>query len=121
LWMGRRDYALLLTMYNSGARVSEIVTLTRQQVHFGHSTFLQLHGKGRKERTIPLWPDTARVLKKWFHELGAMGAPMAFPHGPGPPLSPLWCQVSSPTRCPTRGGGLPEPLHQDHHPACGEA
>jgi len=86
-WMGRRDYALLLTMYNSGARVSAIVTLTRQQVHVGQSTFLQLHGKGRKERTIPLWPDTARVLKTWFHELGAMGAPMAFPNARGNPLS----------------------------------
>jgi integrase/recombinase XerD len=86
-WMGRRDYALLLTMYNSGARVSEIVTLTRQQVHFGQSTFLQLHGKGRKERTIPLWPDTARVLQTWFHELGAIGAPMAFPNARGNPLS----------------------------------
>ena len=43
-WIGRRDHALLLTMYNSGARVSEIVTLTRHQVHFGATTFLQLHG-----------------------------------------------------------------------------
>ena len=38
-WSGRRDYALLLTLYNSGARVSEITTLRRQQVCFGASTF----------------------------------------------------------------------------------
>jgi site-specific recombinase XerD len=34
-WRGRRDHALLLTMYNSGARESEMVTLTRPQVLFG--------------------------------------------------------------------------------------
>jgi integrase/recombinase XerD len=40
-WLGRRDHALLLTMYHSGARVSEMVTLTQPQVHFGATTFLQ--------------------------------------------------------------------------------
>src|SRR5439155_5818120 len=50
-WGGRRDYALLLTLYNSGARVSEVTTLQREQVCFGPPTFLQLKGKGRKERT----------------------------------------------------------------------
>ena len=86
-WIGRRDHALLLTLYNSGARVTEMVTLTRPQVHFGATTFLQLHGKGRKERTVPLWPDTARVLKSWFQELEAFGRPMAFPNTRGNPLS----------------------------------
>ena len=62
-WSGRRDHALLLTLYNSGARVSEVTTLKRAQVCFGASTFVQLLGKGRKERTVPLWPDTAQVLK----------------------------------------------------------
>src|SRR2546426_10751293 len=68
-WSGRRDYALLLTLYNSGARVSEVTALRREQVRFGASTFLQLVGKGRKERTVPLWPNTAQVLKAWFDEL----------------------------------------------------
>src|SRR5712691_11420457 len=62
-WSGRRDYALLLTLYNSGARVSEVTALRREQVRFGASTFLQLVGKGRKERTVPLWSDTARVVQ----------------------------------------------------------
>lgn len=67
-WLGRRDHALLLTMYNSGARASEITGLCRAQVHFDTTTYLQLHGKGRKERTVPLWPKTARVLQQWFRE-----------------------------------------------------
>jgi integrase/recombinase XerD len=86
-WSGRRDYALLLTLYNSGARVSEITTLRRQQVCFGASTFLQLTGKGRKERTVPLWPETARVLRVWFEELGDDARQMAFPNARGKALS----------------------------------
>ena len=76
-WSGRRDYALLLTLYNSGARVSEVTTLKRGQICFGASTFVQLLGKGRKERTVPLWPE----------ELGEDAGPMAFPNARGKALS----------------------------------
>ena len=86
-WSGRRDYALLLTLYNSGARVSEVTALKREQVCFGASTFLQLTGKGRKERTVPLWTNTAQVLKAWFEELGEKAWPIAFPNGRGKALS----------------------------------
>ena len=86
-WIGRRDHALLMTMYNSGARVSEMTTLRCKQVCFGATTFLQLHGKGRKERTIPLWPQTRRVLQIWFEELGRDGHQVAFPSVRGGALS----------------------------------
>jgi len=86
-WVGRRDYALLLTLYNSGARVSEITSLKREQVCFDTCTFLQLIGKGRKERTVPLWQETARVLKAWFEELGRSTGDIAFPNARGKALS----------------------------------
>jgi site-specific recombinase XerD len=86
-WSGRRDHALLLTMYNSGARVSEMTSLQRNQVHFGASTFLELHGKGRKERTVPFWPHTPRVLQAWFHELGGKSGNVAFPNARGQALT----------------------------------
>ena len=86
-WIGRRDHALLLTLYNSGARVSEVTTLHRHQVCFGTPTFLQLTGKGRKERTVPLWPQTSRMLQAWFAELGEDGGRTAFPNTRGRPLS----------------------------------
>jgi len=67
--LGRRDHALLLTMYNSGARVSEIMTMDAKQLEFGaRSSYVHLHGKGRKERTVPLWPKTADALRKWIRE-----------------------------------------------------
>jgi integrase/recombinase XerD len=86
-WCGRRDYALLLTMYNTGARVSEISFLHQNQVRFGMKSHVQLHGKGRKERLIPLWPRTARILKEWFRETGPRDSAAAFPNVRGEPLS----------------------------------
>jgi integrase/recombinase XerD len=86
-WNGRRDHALLLTLYNSGARVSEVISLRCSQVHFGTSTFLQLHGKGRKERTVPLWPKTANILRAWFRELEGNENNLVFPSVRGRPLT----------------------------------
>jgi integrase/recombinase XerD len=86
-WQGRRDHALLLTLYNSGARVSEMTALQCHQVHFGACSFLHLTGKSRKERSVPLWPMTARTLKAWFVELAAKSITTAFPSVRGRPLS----------------------------------
>jgi integrase/recombinase XerD len=57
---------LLLTMYNSGARVSEVASLQRRHIQIGSTSSLELHGKGRKERRVPIWPRTARTLKAWL-------------------------------------------------------
>ena len=86
-WQGRRDHALLLTLYNSGARVSEVTGLQRSQVRFGVSSYLHLHGKGRKERTVPLWPKTGRTLQAWFRELEGKPHLLAFPSARGTLLS----------------------------------
>jgi integrase/recombinase XerD len=86
-WVGRRNHALLVTLYKSGARVSEITTLKQGQIHVAEPTCVQLVGKGRKERTIPLWADTARMLRGWFQELGEDAAHVAFPSARGTPLS----------------------------------
>jgi site-specific recombinase XerD len=59
---GTRDYALLLFLYNSGARVSEAAQLLIQDIDW-HNRAVQILGKGRKVRTCPLWPDTIRVLR----------------------------------------------------------
>jgi integrase/recombinase XerD len=86
-WGGQRDYTLLLTFYNSGARVSEITSLKRSQVRLGATSFLQLHGKGRKEREVPLWPKTARTLKLWLNASTVSPDSPVFPSARGTPLS----------------------------------
>jgi integrase/recombinase XerD len=88
-WAGRRDHALLLTLYNTGARVSEITGLQQTDVKFGIKSFVQFTGKGRKERAVPLWPTTTRVLRAWFQELQSdhRHAAVAFPNARGKALS----------------------------------
>ena len=89
-WAGRRDHALLLTLYNTGARVSEITGLQRSQVQFGTKSFAQFKGKGRKERAVPLWSSTSRTLRTWFEELNSDAryhAATAFPNARGAALS----------------------------------
>ena len=86
-WTGQRDYVLLLTMYNSGARVSEIASLRRRHIQIDSTSFLEIHGKGRKERNVPIWPKTARTLKTWVETCATSPDSPAFPNARGGPLS----------------------------------
>lgn len=60
---GRRDYALLATMFNTGARVQEIVDLRARDLQLVRPFQIRLFGKGKKERFCPLWPQTSQVLR----------------------------------------------------------
>ena len=59
---GRRDYALLLFLYNTGARASEVAKVTIADFTFDALASVRLFGKGRKVRTCPLWARTAKIL-----------------------------------------------------------
>jgi integrase/recombinase XerD len=59
---GQRDYALLLFLYNSGARASEAANLRIVDVDW-HVKFVRIIGKGNKQRTCPLWNDTIEQLR----------------------------------------------------------
>jgi integrase/recombinase XerD len=59
---GRRDYAMLLFLYNSGARASEAAALTAANLDY-HARSLQILGKGNKWRRCPLWPATLDILR----------------------------------------------------------
>jgi integrase/recombinase XerD len=69
-WTGRRDRALFTVMYNTGARVSEIIALRASDVILDGSLCAHIQGKGRKQRSIPLWRKTASILRAWKRELG---------------------------------------------------
>lgn len=89
-WNGRRDHALLLTLYNSGARVSEITAVRCSDLTLDAPASLKLHGKGRKERAVPLWSKTAQTLRIWLEELAGHGSrfgDLVFPSARSRPLS----------------------------------
>lgn len=63
---GYRDYLLFLILYNTGARVSEIVNLKISDISFGDQSYVLLRGKGRKERTTPLWKKTDQLIQDYI-------------------------------------------------------
>jgi site-specific recombinase XerD len=86
-WSGHRDHVLLTTLYNTGARVSEIVALRVDSVALGRSPFVRLHGKGRKDRAVPLWKKTATALTRWLRVTGLGPEAPLFPNRWDTPLS----------------------------------
>jgi site-specific recombinase XerD len=60
---GRRDDALLRLLYNSGARAQEIVDLNVNHIRFSRPYYVRIFGKGRRERTCPLWVETVQAIK----------------------------------------------------------
>jgi site-specific recombinase XerD len=60
---GYRDYALLLFLYNTGARADESARLTIANLDLGNSAFAKFVGKGRKVRIVPLWTSTVGILQ----------------------------------------------------------
>lgn len=65
---GRRDRALLLFLYNTGARVQELTGVRASDLHLSRPPQVLLRGKGRKERICPFWASTARVLRDLLRE-----------------------------------------------------
>jgi site-specific recombinase XerD len=86
---GARDYALLATMFNTGARVQEIADLRFRDLQLNKPFQVRLFGKGRKERYCPIWPQTASVLRSFCKAREPESQPEAhvFLNHRGAPLS----------------------------------
>ena len=67
---GRRDLCLLSLLYDTGARISEILSLKVRDVHLSNPAKVILYGKGRKLREVPLLPNTALHLQQYVTEHG---------------------------------------------------
>ena len=65
---GRRDLALLSLMYDSGARVQEIIDLTVKDFTAGSNPILVLTGKGNKMRRVPIMCNTAKIVERYISE-----------------------------------------------------
>ena len=67
---GIRDYALLSTMFNTGARAQEVVDIRGNDLQLTKPSNITIHGKGKKMRIVPIWPQTAQVLLDHVEEYG---------------------------------------------------
>jgi integrase/recombinase XerD len=84
-----RDKALLLLLYNTGARVSEIVELKVPELRLDGAAQVKLLGKGNKYRSCPLWPETVEALHDYLKQRTPKdpAAPQLFLNANGSPLT----------------------------------
>ena len=64
--LGLRDYALIQFLYNTGVRVSEALSLSVGALELSAPRQVRVHGKGRKDRTCPLWRSTTALLRRYI-------------------------------------------------------
>lgn len=65
-WSSQRDHLLLAMLYNTGARVSEIIGVRVVDVVLDGGACVHLLGKGRKQRSVPLWSTTVVEVRAWL-------------------------------------------------------
>lgn len=82
-WTGQRDRIMLATLYNTGARVSELIGLRVADLILDGSPCVRLHGKGRKDRRVPLWRSTAAHLRQWLSRIDRSPDGPLFPSATG--------------------------------------
>jgi site-specific recombinase XerD len=84
---GIRDRAMLYLCFAGGLRVSELIGLCIDQMTLQGQASILVHGKGRKERRLPLWKETASALRAWLAVRGAASAPELFLNAQGRPMT----------------------------------
>lgn len=81
--LGIRDRAMLHLCFACGLRVSELVGLPLAQVSLHRTPSIRVFGKGRKERSLPLWKETATDLRAWLAVRGPVRIPELFVNAEG--------------------------------------
>lgn len=72
-WTSQRDHLLLAMLYNTGARVSEIIGVRVADVVLDGPACVHLRGKGRKQRSVPLWKTTVQEIRAWLRRNPTLG------------------------------------------------
>ena len=65
-WTSQRDHLLLAMLYNTGARISEMIGVRVADVVLDTAACVHLLGKGRKQRAVPLWKTTVSEVRRWL-------------------------------------------------------
>lgn len=84
---GVRDRAMLHIASAGGLRVSELVGLRLEDLRFDAQLTIRVYGKGRRERALPLWKETASAVRAWLAIRGAAAVPEVFLNSRGQQLT----------------------------------
>jgi site-specific recombinase XerD len=77
-WAGTRDRAMLHVCFAAGLRVSELIGLRLEDLSLQPHASILVHGKGRRERSLPLWKQTAEALRAWLAVRETLTVPELF-------------------------------------------
>jgi integrase/recombinase XerD len=86
-WAGIRDRAMLHLTFAAGLRVSELISLRLEDLTLHPQASILVHGKGRRERCLPLWKQTAAALRAWLAVREAGPAPELFVNARRQPMT----------------------------------
>lgn len=119
--LGVRDRAMVHLCFAGGLRVSELVGVLLENVELGRTPSVMVRGKGRKERCLPLWKETARDIRAWLSLRGAPRTPELFVNAEGAAMTRAGFEYvldkhvrKAAMSCPSLGGRTVSP-HQLRH------
>ena len=84
---GVRDRAMMHLCFAGGLRVSELISVLTENLSLQRGASVTIQGKGRKERCLPLWKETARDLRAWLSVRGAVRVPEVFVNARDDPMT----------------------------------
>lgn len=118
---GIRDRAMLHLCFAGGLRVSELVGLPLENVRLEQAPSIRVLGKGRRERCLPLWKETAADVRAWIAVRGTPPAPELFVNAEGAAMTRAGFEYildkhvcTARKRCPSLNGRSVSP-HQLRH------
>jgi integrase/recombinase XerD len=100
-WSGARDRVLFQLLYNTGARIAELIGLNIGDITFTETASVRFRGKGRKERSVPLWKTTRDSLRAWLRGR------------PADPVTPVFLEPSRRPPDPLGRTGSARRRHQE--------
>jgi integrase/recombinase XerD len=86
-WAGIRDRAMLHLSFAAGLRVSELTGLRLEDLSLHPHASILVHGKGRRERCLPLWKQTTAALRAWLAVRGTVAVPEIFVNARREPMT----------------------------------
>ena len=110
---GIRDRAMLHLCFAGGLRVSELVGLRTEDLLLQPQASILVHGKGRKERCLPLWKETASALTRMAGSSGHPPCARTIPQRSQHLHDPRWFRVHPAQACLRGGEAMPIPFRQN--------
>ena len=116
--LGIRDRAMIHLCFSGGLRVSDLVTLPLAALVLHHQPSVRVMGKGRKERRLPLWKQTAADLRAWLTVRGDVDAREAFLNARDGPMTPSGFEHVFRKHARTAGERCPSLVAKNVSPHC---